>query len=70
MNARQLAVDNEECHGNQWENNSLLQGYNEMKLAQTVKQTIYGVVVYLFFSFSFFVIKKNQQILLVEKSEN
>lgn len=48
MNARQLAADNEECHGNQWENNSLLQGYNEMKLAQTVQQTIYGV----FFFFS------------------
>lgn len=41
-NARQLAADNEECHGNQWGNNSLLQEYNEMKLAQTVKQTIYG----------------------------
>ena len=48
MNARQLAADNEECHGNQWENNSLLQGYNEMKLAQTVKQTIYHA----FFFFS------------------
>jgi hypothetical protein len=48
VNARQLATDNEKCHGNQQENNSLLQGYNEMKLAQTVKQTIYGV--YFFFS--------------------
>ena len=62
MNARQLAADNEECHGNQWENNSLLQEYNEMKLAQTVKQTIYVVF--------FFVIKKNWEIVLVEKSEN
>ena len=48
MNARQLAADNEECHGNQWENNSLLQGYNEMKLAQTVQQTIYGVFFFFF----------------------
>lgn len=51
MNARQLAADNEEYHGNQWENNSLLQEYNEMKLAQTVKQTFYGF---------FLTIKKNQ----------
>ena len=62
MNARQLAADNEECHGNQWENNSLLQGYNEMKLAQTVQQTIYGV----FFFFFIFVIKNNKKILIVE----
>lgn len=59
MNARQLAADNEECHGNQWENNSLLQGNNEMKLAQTAKQTIYAGGFFFFFSF-FFVIKKNQ----------